>query len=302
MKILQIDPKQVLLQDHTCFFPTFSNLNRLRQSVERIGIVNPPVLLQKSEGFIPVLGRRRIQAAIMLGIDEVTASTVRGLDEKECFRMAFWDNFDHRFFHGALISYLVNRILELFDKDVAYTDFFIHLGLPAFGPRIHRLQKIGRMEPQVLERWVAGKLLEKTVSLLSDMSFEVRSNLMRLIADLGLNANTADELVRNLNDHSIESNVPITDLLDYQDFQSILDDPKLDRPGKWIRFRKVIHSLRFPDYTKELERYEAQVSALRLPGNMKLKHTPFFENEKIQIEITVDCLQDAKDLIGKIRE
>ena len=63
IKIIKINPEQIDLNNRDFYIPSFESLALLTVSIQNVGILNPPLVKQTSNGlFVPVLGRRRIEA------------------------------------------------------------------------------------------------------------------------------------------------------------------------------------------------------------------------------------------------
>jgi hypothetical protein len=133
------------LRDRAYFIPCFADPAPLVKSIDSVGILNPPLLQELPGGrMIPVLGRRRLQAAVRLGISRTEVKIVSDrVSEAEGFALALWDNFGHRTFDVASTAVVVRRLLDLFPRDVVADDFLPWLGVPSRGPRLERLRAIG---------------------------------------------------------------------------------------------------------------------------------------------------------------
>ena len=162
------DPQEIDLRDRTYYIPCFADPAPLVKSLDSVGILNPPLLQELPGGrMIPVLGRRRLQAAVQLGISQTEVKIVSDrIPEAEGFAVALWDNFGHRTFDIASTAVVVRRLLDLLPRDVVADGFLPLLGVPARGPRLERLRAIGGLEEPVLQSLALGRIQEKTAFIL----------------------------------------------------------------------------------------------------------------------------------------
>jgi hypothetical protein len=280
-----VDLKEVDLDDSTYHIPCFADTTLLEKSVERFGIINTPVLQEKSGALVPVLGRRRMKAAKLIGIDVIPALTLDPAgDVHDAFLLAFWDNIGARKLDAAVVSMLVNRILELFPIEFASDELFSHLGVPRSGPRIERLRRIGRLEPRIQAALSTGKLLEKTAFLLTGLDESERIRLFEFTTNLGYNANKRAELIENIIDIAGRFEKPITEIFDHPDIRSIIAE-NTGLPERAEKIRAYINELKTPDLVEKMRRFEAWSASLPRIKNTTIKHAPAFEDPNYRLEI-----------------
>jgi ParB-like chromosome segregation protein Spo0J len=177
-----LDPHEIDLRDRSYFIPCFADPAPLVKSIDRVGILNPPLLQELPGGtIIPVLGRRRLQAAVHLGISRTEVKIVSDrIPEAEGFAVALWDNLGHRSFDIASTAIVVRRLLDLFPREVVADGFLPFLGVPARGPRLERLRAIGGLEEPVLQSLALGRIQEKSAFILTALSQEEQLSLLEL--------------------------------------------------------------------------------------------------------------------------
>ena len=71
-----LDPRELDLEDRAYWVPCFDDPRPLRKSIEAAGILNPPVVQPRGNTLVPVLGRRRLQAALELGLGQVEVKLI----------------------------------------------------------------------------------------------------------------------------------------------------------------------------------------------------------------------------------
>jgi hypothetical protein len=288
------------LDDSTYLIPYFSDIAPLRHSIERVGLINAPVVQTSSGGgLIPVLGRRRIQCLCELGRSEFPAKVLpEHMPIADGFALAFWDNAAHRNFDPATRAYIVKRLLELISRETVASDFLPTLGISPKGPRLELLKRIGSMEQSVLKELADARINEKTAALLCDLDSSDRIRLLELVESLRLNTNKIYEVITWLVDLSLINEKSINELLAREAVTCILtDDSPL--PERAERFRNLLRSWKFPELTLREQEFHRWAKQIAQPGIL-VRPAPMFENPECVVEVRVHSLKAAESVIDAL--
>jgi ParB-like chromosome segregation protein Spo0J len=299
-----LNPQEIDLQDSTYCIPCFSSVEPLVRSVEKLGIVNAPVVQERSGAILtPVLGRRRLLAAVQLGMPQVEVRKISAdMPEQDGFALAFWDNLGHRILDAAATALVVKRLLTLFPRQQVASRFLPALGVPAHGPRIERLTAVGGLEMRVLEALASGGLQEKTAWVLSRIQATERLDLLKLTESLGLNANKKHEVIAGLFDISVHRNEPICTLLDRNEARSILSDHDIPVPERAARFRELVRSWKFPERVRRERDFRTQMDSVCASSRVSVCAVPGFESPQCTIEIRCDSPEHAVKTLSCLRD
>lgn len=302
-RALRLDPHEPDLEDKTYLVPCFEDLAPLVESVRWMGIINPPLLQDlPHRGLVPVLGRRRLQAARQAGLHEVEARTLPSeMPESDGFRIAFWDNLGQRLSNLAIKAVVVRRLLELFPREVVAKDFLPILEIPPKGPRLERLATLGGLEFPVLEALAAGRIQEKTATILAGLRLQDRGLVMELLEQLRLNANTSAEVVSNLYDLSVIEGKPVAELIRGKLSQAILFDTEIPARERAARFRQLIRSWKFPQLVAREQEFRAWLRGLTTNNRIEVRPAPVFESEECTVEIRVRNRIEAENMVERIK-
>ncbi|MEJ2716678.1 MAG: ParB N-terminal domain-containing protein [Deltaproteobacteria bacterium] len=297
-RLLRLDPHEVDLENRTYYIPDFQALDGLVTSIENVGILNAPVLQEQAGGtLLPVLGRRRLQAARLIGCSQVEAEIVSAaMSESEGFLLAFWDNIGHRSLGSAGSAVVVRRLLELLPRETVARGFLPLLGIPPRGPRMERLRSIGGLEMPVLEALGTGRIMEKTAIILTDLNSKERAVLLDLVQRLGLNANKAAEVIEHLFDLSVLHGKGILEFLDEGEVSVILRNRDLPVPEQSARFRELVRAWRFPELTKKEQEFQSWRRRLPESERISIQPTPAFEDERCTVKITAESWGEAEKI------
>lgn len=298
-----INPDKIDLTDRTYHIPCFRSLESLANSIEQVGIINKPVVQERpSGGLIPVLGRRRLQVALQLGMVSVEVRVIpASMPKEDGFLVAFWDNAAHRRFDPACTAVIAKRLLEQYPRDVVAKRFLPVLGVPPLGPRLDQLRALGSLEEPVLQAMASGRIHEKTAFLLSRLQPHERMGLLEFTEDLGLNANKKAEVIERLLDLSIFHNRPVLEFVQTEDAQATLADGDIPLPERANRFRDLLRSWKFPELAKKEAEFRAWSETL--PRSDRVFVRPSRSAEVgYDIEIRAGSRNDVEKLVNRIKD
>lgn len=298
-----VDPRSVDIEDQTYLVPCYCDLSALVKSIEKVGVLNDPLVQELADGrVVPVAGRRRLQAAMALGLERVDVRVLPGeMPIADGFALAFWDNAPHRTFDTACTAVVVRRLLELFPRETAAREFMPTLGVPLKGPRLERLRSIGGLEHPVLEALAQGRIQEKTAAILCELEPAARLELLELAGRLRLNANKAAEIISWLFDLSVLEAKPIAELLARDEARSILTDEESSLQERAERFRELVRCWKFPELTAREAEFKEWAKRLPPSGKISVKPTPAFEDPACVIEVRAASKDEAQRILDNLK-
>jgi hypothetical protein len=298
-----VDPREVDLEDKTYLIPCYCDLSALVKSIEMVGVLNDPLVQELTDGrMVPVAGRRRMQAAVALGWEEVKVRVLpEGIPIAEGFALAFWDNIAHRACDPACMAVIVRRLFELFPREVAARNFLPVLGVPLKGPRLERLRSIGGLEHAVLEALSQGRIQEKTAAILCEGEPETRLELLELTGKLRLNANKAAEIISWLFDLSVLEDKPIAELLAHEGAQALITNEESSVQERAERFRELVRAWKFPELAAREAEFREWARRLPESGRISVRPTPSFEDPACVVEIRAASKDEAQRILSSLK-
>lgn len=289
--------------DATYEVPSYEPLDSLMASIQRVGILQPPVLQEQTDGrLIPVLGRRRLQAMKRLGMHEVTVHLLPStLGKDHCFRLAFWDNLPCRSWNAAVTAVVVRKLLELFSPVTVAQEFLPVLRIPPKGPMLQRLVSIGSLEPVVLEALAAGRIHEKTALILSRMKPTERLTLLELTERLKLNVNKRGELIEHLFDLAVFHRTDVLGFLEDPEVRALLAEEEKPAVQRGDALRASIRRKKFPEIAvREAQFTEWLKRQGTIPG-ITVRPDPNFEGNGCTVEVRLENWEQAAKLLATAR-
>lgn len=299
-----VDPSSIDADDGTYYIPCFAGLDALIKSIEKVGMLNPPVVQQSESGvLVPVLGRRRLRAAVQLGISQLEVRLLSAkMPQDLCFTLAFWDNMAHRSLDQASTAMVVKRLLELFPRAVAAKDFLPALGVPPRGPRLERLCAVATLEEPVLEALAFGRISEKSAFTLAEFKPSERFAVFQATEKLGFNANKRSEVIENLFDLSICRKTSVIELLNREDAHELLAGDDLALPERAERFRRLVRTWKFPELVAREQDFRTWCKDLPGSPRLSVRAAASFETEQIALEIRADSKEHAESMIQAVKD
>ncbi|MFH1117066.1 MAG: ParB N-terminal domain-containing protein [Pseudomonadota bacterium] len=284
-----VEPHEVNFSNDAFRIPNYSDSTALRESIRRMGILNRPVVQEHaSDGIVTVLGRRRLQAAVDLGVREVQVLVVSAdMPVSDGFILAFMDNAAHRSFDAASTAVIVKRLLGLFPIETVAREYLPVLGVPPIGPRLERLRRLGGLEERALKLLALGRISEKTAVVLTQMDPRNRSLLLDVLDNLGMNANKNAEIVEYLFDLSICEGRELSGLIQDGPFREVLADRDVPAPERARRFRDLVRARKFPELVEKEREFREWYAGLPLAPGTTVRPAQSFENGECTIEIRV---------------
>ena len=278
--------------DNTFHITTKTCINSLVNAIQNVGLITPPILLQKSSKFIIVSGFRRIAACKQLGWQNILSRVVdSGIKRLECIKLAIADNSFQRQLNLIEQSRSLYMLSPFYKDDIALGKEASALGLSENPSFIIKIKKIYHL-PQSIQ----NSLLSNNVSL--DMALElgrleedVGVKFADLFSKLKLSLNKQMEILTMFKEIAFREDISIFELLKESCFQGIVNNDDLDRNQKTQKIRSYLKQRRYPALTKAEKEFKEHVSNLKLGAGAKLIPPNNFESAVYTL-----CLQ-FKNLI-----
>jgi len=294
-KIEKIPFTEIDIADETYCITTDHSTDDLEASIQRVGLLNPPVLRKKASGYAPVSGFRRIRACLKLGWESVDS---RVLDEKisdiQCVTIAICENSMQRILN--LIE--TSRALNMLSAHVADVSTRLRitsdLGLPDNLRYMGKVEKLSRL-PMDVQDAVADESISLSMALALERIAPTDATILcDLFCDLKIGLNKQQEIFTRIKEISAREDISINTLLNGSDFNSIRTNPDFDRTRKREAIRNYLKHRRYPNITKSASRFEAHKQRLNLSRSIKFEPPPYFEGKDYTFKIQFSNLSELK--------
>ena len=126
--------------------------------------------------------------------------------------------------------------------------------------------------------------------------------LLQLCMELQLNLNKQKNLLTGLYETIKRQSVSVADFLDSNKIRDILSNQNNTAAQKAEKLLHHLYILNYPNLTKASEEFKAEISALALPPNCRVEHSPAFERSDITCTITFSNLQELQSKKQQIKD
>jgi hypothetical protein len=277
------------------------NLNPLVQSIQQVGLINPPILKREPEGLTIVAGYRRIIALKELKVETAACRIISGHDgilPLECLLLNLHDNLATRSLNDVEKGMVLSRLDAWVPRHEIMDRYMPLLGLPAHEKYLLFLLEIERDFGKMVKGFVAeGRLSWQAVKVFSEMDPVSRAGLLRFITDIKFNINQQSQFLDYIVDLSFIEGKSIPQILGEGDLNTIYSDTHMNRPQQAKAMLNKLRTRRNPSIVSAEKCFKKAVSDLNLPGGIQITAPPFFEGEHYRLEV---LFREGKDLKIKL--
>ncbi len=301
-RTLLIDPGEIDLSDRAYYLPCYEDIDDLVESVRQVGFLSQPVVRKNDDGtFIPVLGRRRLYAAVKANLRQADMLEIApDVGQQTLIDLMFWDNLARIRNNLVCTAVMTRKLTEVFEIGLVAEKYLPWIVVPRKGPRIERLKLLASLDERFLRALWHGKIIEKTAALLAGLTHEERSGMLDFIEYFGWNANKASEILQSIHDISVLEGRSV--LATISEASAMLEKQRQDSDivEKAIRMRTLIRAWKARDLVREEISFEKWLETIVLLPNVQLRHAQSFESQSIILEIKACSKDQAAKLIEKL--
>ena len=270
------------------------DIEPLKKSIGRIGLVSPLVLRNGRDGLELICGRRRLEALRDLGRSEFPALVLpESVADEEALVLALEENLGHRMFNDAEKVLALTALARFFDRDRLTSQYLPLLGLPPRGDVLEEYLQLADLGPEGLDALARGDMDPETGVLLLSLSASDRQAVQSLLIALTPGRNKRRELLTWLTEIGRREDLPLDAVLADPAVREALTSDKLPRPQKEKKIRELLRRRRRPVQSRLEDRRLAAIKSLGLPVRIRLTPPQNFEGLEFALEMT---FADAAEL------
>jgi ParB family chromosome partitioning protein len=290
-KLSLIDSK-----DDSFRITTQINVDHLMNSIDHVGMLNLPLLLEKKTGYKIVCGFRRIEACRRLDWTEVEAR-ILDIDTKmlKCITYAIADNSLQRSLNLIEQSRSINLLYPFFNDVSALGKELSIMGLPGNPSIIKKIKELCHFSGSVQHG-----ILSNTISLamaleLGRLQQGAGDGFAKLFETLKLSLNKQREILTLVKEISLREDISILKVIENDMLQKILSNEDPDRNQKIRKIRIYLKQRRFPVITAAEKEFESHLKKLKLGSGTKLIPPDNFEGATYILKLSFKNLTELKD-------
>ncbi len=293
MKYEAVLLKALDFHDKTFLISSPDDDTSIQNSIEELGVINPPSLRRNGDKYQIICGWRRIKACQQLGYDEIS-SIVYEMDElsdDDCLKFVLYEN-QRRLneIDKAELILKYKRLCDLNDNDLIQKVLPL-IGIGATRKNLERYMSLTGLESEIKEACYTERISLEQVLSLSEVDGDKRLEILRrILTRFKFNNNETRETIRDLAAVASRDKLSIGRIIDRI-------SSEIGGSGGKNEFRHSLRKMRHPTLSKVEENYNACLSAFNLPKGITLYRSPFFEGNDLEIRLTFGTSDTLSELL-----
>jgi len=291
VKLSLIDSK-----DESFSITTPKNIDHLMDSIDNVGLLNLPLLIEKRSRYKIVCGFRRIEACRRLSWTDVEVR-ILDVDTKrlECIKYAITDNSLQRPLNLIEQSRSINMLFDFYKNFSSLGKELSDMGLPENQSIIKKIKELCHLSGSV-QNGILSNTISLTMALeLGRMQQKAGEVFAKLFETLKLGLNKQREILTLAKEISLREDIPVLKVIENNILQKILTNEDLDRNQKISKIRIYLKQRRFPVITAAEKKFEGHLKKLKLGNGIKLIPPDNFEGNTYFLKISFKNLIELKD-------
>jgi ParB family chromosome partitioning protein len=255
------------------------NLGPLKDSINRIGVINPPLVRQKSDTTYQIIcGYKRVHALRELGVAATYCTIVSPpAGDEESFLLSFYDNVSHRELNPIEKSMAITKLLHYFSEEKIVRDFLPLLKLQPHSTQLETFKPLTTLESAIKDAILTGTIDVRTAVKLALVDRRSREACSGLLMTLQLSLSKQTAFMEYVSECALRENLSIDEVINSPQIGFILEDERLNLPQKAAAVMSFLRKRRFPQLTAKEEEFIQGLKKVKLPPDVSLTHPPSFE-------------------------
>jgi len=296
-----LSTKEIYLKDERFRISYYFSLEKMIDSLKKIGLIHPPLVTYRQGRAILVSGWKRVLACLKLSLASIPVEVSQVEDDLQNFFMAFYENLATRNFSLVEKAEIIHKLKEFgLEKNHIIKDYLPLLDIPSSSFCYEGYLALAQFKPEEKELIHEKNILFSSLQKLSAFKPESRKLILPFLLSLG--QNKQKEVLENLQEISQRENIPVEEFLMTEEIQDILSSEKLPPLQKADNFRLLLRKRRYPLLSFWRESFDSSLKKMRWPKEIGIKHSPFFEDENISVTFNFKNKEELEENLMKLQK
>ena len=276
----------------------------LIRSIARHGILHPPIVRKISpDSYAIVAGRKRLLGFYSLHAESTCACLCisRRIPEVDVFSILLDEIQLTRQLSAVEKAIFLQKITAIVDERQIVGEFLPRLGFAPHSFAIKQSLALLNLEAPILRSIQHGRINETVAHGLLGLSAQDRMALFAILASLRLSSSYQKKLLHMCRELAGRNDTSIAALLDNDEVRGILNHQEANPPQKTKNLMLWLSRSQMPRYSEAAEQFKRFVTAMHLPQNVSVDHTPFFEDDALTLSITFTNRKSLQHAWEKMR-
>lgn len=305
MRPLQKIPlQQIDLSDDTFSVNFLPDLQKLRSSIQEIGLIQPVFLRKKSDGYQMICGFRRVSVMKALGTLEVEARVLEEseMEEFDLFSISLHENLTTRGFNTVEMAIALDKLIHSFhiNQTSVVKNYLPLFSLEPNEKILNTYLSLVRMENEVKSYILKEEVSRSNIRRLALFTSEDRMALVPFFSCLKLGENRLREMLILFKEISQRDRCRVKEIIDRPEIKTLLSEEDLTPSQREGRVKKILMDRRYPRMCRMEEIFEEKKRELGLPSNVSLRHPPFFEGKGLKVEFHFETIEEYRNILSSL--
>lgn len=278
------------------------NLDPLKESIEKFGIINPPYLLRNPDDtFLVVIGYKRLLAIRELGWHDIVCNVLP--DSFSLFNALLFnlhDNLINRQLNTIEKGMVLQRLTTFLSTEEIVVKFMPILAIPSNKQQLELFLSLEELEEKIKISIAMDRISVRVAGLMKEMEKNDRIEIYNLFTSFKWSFNQQWETIQWIKEIASREGRSIKEIIDTKEIKRIIDNTKMNKPQKVKAIIRILKSRRFPSLSKAEELYNIGTSNLSLPLGVKIIPPSFFEGTYYKLEVTFRKGEELKEKLATL--
>ena len=297
----KIPIKKIFLRDERFRISYYFPLHKLKLSLKRIGLINPPLVTTRDGRLVLVSGWRRVLACRELSFPSIPVYFVEDGDELQTFLLAFYENLSTREFSLLEKAEILTRLKKFGEDEKTIIRHYLPLlDIPSNIFHFETYLTFAQFETDVKKAIYEKNMNYTSVQLLTECTPQERVSLLPLIMPLG--QNKTKELLEDILEISKRDSIPVREILSRKELADIWKSGNLSLLQKADKIRVLLRRRRYPKLFSWKDSFDSLLTRMKWPEEIMIKPCLFFEEEDLTVSFTFKDKEGFRNSLHKLNE
>ncbi|MCS7278594.1 MAG: ParB N-terminal domain-containing protein [Thermodesulfobacteriaceae bacterium] len=287
--------EKINLQDRIFCFSFPKRDSFLLESIQKFGLLQPPLLLTSEDSYKIVAGEGRILALKKLAYEEIPAlilppSTSPLLALLLSLESNLFRNLNllekAEFFKRAKLYFSIKELLKLLPK-LGFTEAYHWLEF---------LENVNALEEKFKLLILEEKLNPQILALFNSLDKNSQEEFLKVLESLKLSFSEQREVLQKLVDYKKRKDLP--NLVPLELKEALQEEDFNKRRGE---FFKKLKELFFPTYVQSIKKIEPICQKFKQEG-IEIIFSPYLEKRELEIRFKVKNLEDLEKRVNFLKK
>lgn len=279
---------------------TTTDKNDLIPSIRSIGMLQPPMLIERGEGWCIVCGFRRIAASEALNVKEISAFVVNDRSLAQCVRMAIADNACQRSLNVVEQARAYALIHKVEKRPEVRVKIAAASGLPSSQAAVERILPVADMPASLQDGLLSGDIALPIALQLHRLSEADAVALGSLFGKISVGLNVQRELLEMILDISKLDRCSVAELIGHEKIAAVLNNEEISVPQRVQKLRQMLKKMRYPSLSRAEESFTEMLKSLKLHPRLQLQPPRFFEGKTYRLNLSFDSCDQLRRLQAEL--